>query len=93
MKIKYTKNAISDVEAIYEYTKNIEKDPKFFLSKIKAEIDILADFPNTGRKGRVVSTMELIIPQTPFIVAYRVKNNEVHVLAIIHNARRWPEVL
>jgi len=29
----------------------------------------------------------------PFLVAYRIEKNEVHVLAVLHAAREWPEEL
>ena len=44
-----------------------------------------------GREGRVAGTRELVIRGTPFIVAYRVVRNEVHVLAVMHAARKWPD--
>jgi toxin ParE1/3/4 len=39
----------------------------------------------------VAGTRELVIRGTPFVVAYRVKKNEVWVLAVIHGARKWPD--
>ena len=52
----------------------------------------LANHPHAGREGRVKNTRELVIPGTPYVVAYRVRNdNAVQVLAVIHGKRRWPE--
>ena len=54
-------------------------------------VGYLAIHPHAGREGRVKSTRELIIPGTPYFVAYRVKNEDtVEVLAVIHGKRRWP---
>ena len=44
-----------------------------------------------GRERRVVGTRELVIAGTPFLVAYRIEKNEVHILAVLHAAREWPE--
>jgi toxin ParE1/3/4 len=50
-------------------------------------------FPDRGRPGRISRTRELVIPATPFVVAYRVGNGHVDVLAIMHGARLWPGAL
>ena len=40
---------------------------------------------------RVEGTRELVVPRTPYIVAYTVIGDEVMILSIIHSARRWPD--
>jgi plasmid stabilization system protein ParE len=32
----------------------------------------------------------LIISNAPYIVAYRVVENQVRILAIVHTSRQWP---
>jgi len=49
----------------------------------------LADFPEKGRPGRRRGTRELVVPGTPYIVAYRIRGSTIEVLAVIHGARRW----
>lgn len=51
---------------------------------------MLADFPEKGRPGRRLRTRELVVPGTPYIVAYRVGLATIEILAVIHGARRWP---
>jgi toxin ParE1/3/4 len=43
-----------------------------------------------GRPGRVISTRELVVSGTPYIVAYRVREGVVEILAVIHGAQQWP---
>jgi addiction module RelE/StbE family toxin len=47
-------------------------------------------FPIIGRLGRVSGTRELVIPETKYIVAYRIVDEVIHILAILHGAQRWP---
>jgi plasmid stabilization system protein ParE len=54
-------------------------------------IDHLVEHPSLGHNGRVSNTRELIIPITPYIVAYELSTDFVDILAIIHSSRRWPE--
>jgi plasmid stabilization system protein ParE len=44
-----------------------------------------------GRAGRVDGTRELIISDSPYIAVYRVLEDELEVLDVLHAARRWPD--
>jgi toxin ParE1/3/4 len=55
--------------------------------------EMLTQFPRVGRPGRVDGTRELVIHHTPYIVAYRVVENTVIVLRVLHGAQQWPERL
>lgn len=56
-----------------------------------ASVERLETFPMSGRVGRVRGTRELVISNTPFIVAYTIAKKRVVVLAIYHGAQQWPE--
>lgn len=49
----------------------------------------LGQFPNAGRRGKAFATREVVIPEYPYIIRYRVKNDEVQILRIFHTSRRW----
>jgi hypothetical protein len=34
---------------------------------------------------------EIVVPATSYLVAYRIVENALHVLAILHGAQDWPE--
>jgi toxin ParE1/3/4 len=53
----------------------------------------LAGSPGLGRPGRVAGTRELVIPLTPYIVPYRVRDDAVQIITILHGAQRWPDKL
>jgi plasmid stabilization system protein ParE len=44
-----------------------------------------------GRPGRVHGTSELVVDGTPFIVAYRIRDETVEILAVLHSSRKWPD--
>ena len=52
---------------------------------------LLPKQPEMGRPGRVPGTRELVIPNTPFIVPYRLQGKSIQILRVYHGARRWPE--
>ncbi len=61
--------------------------------KIINAVSMLEQQPGLGRPGRVPGTKELVIPNTPYIVPYRVKEGIVQVLRVYHSARKWPKRL
>lgn len=60
---------------------------------IAQSIERLGQAPARGRPGRIPSTRELVIVGTPYIVAYRVRDNDIEVLTIQHGAQLWPDEL
>ena len=94
MKVRWTRLAVDDLDHAYQYT--VARNPdaaRGVIEKIKAALEALNAHPLIGRKGRVEGTRELVIPTTPFIVAYRIAKARIEILAVIHGARRWPERL
>jgi toxin ParE1/3/4 len=60
------------------------------VQRILRAVDNLAIFPELGHAGRRQGSRELIIPSTPFIVIYAVKDQAVEIESVIHTARKWP---
>ena len=51
---------------------------------------MLAEQPHQGRAGRVPGTRELVITDTPYIIPYRVVEDTVQILRVLHGKRKWP---
>ena len=51
----------------------------------------LAVYPMPGRADRVTATRELVISNTPFIVAHAIEKASIVVLAVYRGAQHWPE--
>jgi toxin ParE1/3/4 len=58
-------------------------------NRIFGAVEHLAEFPRSGRPGRVAETRELPVTGTPFVAVYRV-DADVVVLRLLHGARRYP---
>jgi addiction module RelE/StbE family toxin len=61
------------------------------VSRIRAAVARLAASPALGRPGRVPGTRELVVPRTPYIVPYRIKEEVIQIITILHSAQRWPD--
>jgi toxin ParE1/3/4 len=91
MKIRWVSLALTDLEeaAGFIALDNPEAARKM-VRRIWEAAKLLAEHPDAGRAGRVTGTRELIIGGTPFILPYRVKDNTVQILRVLHSARKWP---
>ena len=56
--------------------------------KIIAQVERLARFPHSGRPGRAPGTRELVV--APYVVAYRVTEDSLQSLRVLHGRQRWP---
>jgi len=46
--------------------------------------------PQIGRAGRVFGTRELIMQDFPFLIVYRVRQEYVQILRLIHQSMKYP---
>jgi addiction module RelE/StbE family toxin len=92
MKIKWVRLALSDLDetAALISQDNPRVAPKM-VKRIGDAARLLSDQPDAGRPGRVHGTRELVFDGTPFILPYRVVKNTIHILRVLHGARKWPE--
>jgi toxin ParE1/3/4 len=93
MNIVWSPEAIQDLISLRAY---IAEDSPAGARRIVARVlhaveHLLPDNPQMGRPGRVPGTRELVIPQTPYIVPYRVQRSTLQILRVFHGARRWPD--
>ena len=89
--VEWSVQASEDRVAIFDY---LETDSRAAASRlddrIEANVERLAGFPEIGRPGRIDGTRELVIAQTPYIVAYTFLGDVVTILRILHGAQLWP---
>lgn len=89
MRIRWNPKADKDLENVEDYIS--QDSPQ---AAIKVAIDIinqverLREFPAMGRAGRVVGTRELVISGKPYIVSYRIKENVIEILRVLHTSRK-----
>jgi len=56
--------------------------------RIEEQVDMLIDHPKMGRTGRKKDTRELVISRTPFIMVYRIKNQRIELLRLLHGSQQ-----
>jgi toxin ParE1/3/4 len=57
--------------------------------RIMQAVERLGEYPEMGREGRVSGTRELMVGRTSFVVVYRVGEERVEVLRVLHGTQMW----
>jgi toxin ParE1/3/4 len=94
MKIEWSRRAAQHLAAIRSYIgKDSPKSAERVAARILDAVDFLAANPQMGRPGRLVGTRELVVPDTAYIVPYRVKEGRLELIAVFHGKQKWPKRL
>ena len=94
MILEWSVLALGDRNAIFDYIE--AESPRAAMDiddRIRESVERPAEFPESGRAGRIDGTRELVISRTPYIAAYRIAGNAIRVLRVLHGAREGPEEL
>jgi len=92
MQIRWTRPALRQLTEAAEYiAERNEAAPGVLVARVRRSVEALARTPGMGRPGRVPGTRELIVPSTAYVVPYRVRDEAVEILAVLHGARLWPD--
>ncbi len=92
MRVRWTEPAGRDLTVICDYTE--EHDGTTAARKVALRIyerlSSPRQFPHAGRTGQKKDTRELVIPGVPFLAVYRVREDLLEIIRILHGAQRWP---
>lgn len=92
MKEIWAPRALKQLNSIWDY---IALDSIAFadqnLERIFTQIDFLKQQPEMGRAGRRVGTREMAVPDTPYLVVYKVRPGAIEIIAVLHGRQDWPE--
>ena len=90
MKLKWMPGAITQREHIIAFIAEDNIDAAIHLDEtIDTKCARLVEYPLSGRAGRVPETRELIVHPN-YLVVYRVAEDTLEVVALLHAAQRWP---
>jgi toxin ParE1/3/4 len=92
MEVRWSLQAADDLERIVKYIQQDNPEAaRRAAQTIYERAGGLQTLPNRGRPGRVNGTRELALPPLPFVIVYRVLQDDVVEIAnVIHGAQRWP---
>ena len=94
MTVVWSRRAIRHLISLREYiSRDSDQGAALVAERILRAIDLLPDHPELGRPGRVVGTRELVVPDTPYIIPYRIRRGRLELIAVFHGRQQWPSKL
>ncbi len=91
MRVRWLARALANLDAEAEYIASDDQQAAGrMVQTVRKSVNLLRRYPALGRPGRVAGTRELVVSGTPYIIPYRVRNNEIQILRLFHGARKWP---
>ncbi len=94
MKIRWLRKALKNIEQEASYI--ARENPvaaNEVVQRIYNSVALLADNPTLGHPGRIPDTRELVVPDTRYIIPYRVRPRlkQIEILRVFHVSRKPPQ--
>jgi toxin ParE1/3/4 len=91
MEIRWSPEAAADFAGIIEYVRTQKLSAADRIAHtVYDTVTSLESFSRRGRPGRIEGTRELVLAPLPFVVVYRITQNVVEVVRVLHGSQRWP---
>ena len=92
MRLLWTRLAERDLDDIAAFIgqDSLAAAARVVLELIDQTEKLLTRHVALGRPGRVLGTRELVIAGLPYVIPYRVRDNDVEILRVLHTSRRSP---
>ncbi len=92
MRVQWSAPALSDLQNISSYIEaaNSLQSANRITRAVYESVQSLKMLPNRGRPDRLQDTRELLVPKLPYVIVYRVLQDRVSIVRILHGAQRWP---
>lgn len=94
MQVKWLNKALQNLQDELEYiSRDDPSAAKLVAARIFKAVQLLADNPALGSPGRIHGTRELVVPDTRYIIPYRVKPrlDRIEILRVFHASRKLPK--
>jgi len=90
-RVIWSRSASEDLNDLVAWiAQDSEPNANLVLDRIERVAAHLSDAA-IGRFGRVEDTYEIVVPRTPYIIAYAKTDETIMILRVIHGARDWRE--
>ena len=93
MQVKWLRKALQNLNDEAEYiAQDDAAAARRVVQRIFDAVDLLAENPAIGHPGRIHGTRELVVPNTHYVIPYRVRPrlNHIEILRVFHSSRRLP---
>jgi toxin ParE1/3/4 len=90
---RITEQFLRQLRSQYEFHRADDPDAADRVRRrVLSAVERLESFPESGRAWKSPGTRELILPGLPLIIVYRVRDDGIDILSLLHSARETPDV-
>ena len=88
VRVLWTRPALRQLAEAREYI-SIDNPPaaERQIQRVEYCVNRIRAFPMMGRKGIRAGTREFAVPGTPYLLVYRIREEDLQILAVLHGAR------
>jgi toxin ParE1/3/4 len=91
MRVVWSRRAIRQLVSLREYIgKDSEQNAVLVADRILKAVELLQTQPGMGSPGRISGTRELVVPDTSYVIPYRVRHERLELIAVFHGRQKWP---
>ena len=93
MQVKWLTAALRNLDQEASYiAKDDPQAANLVVQRIHNAVRLLSENPALGHPGRIHGTRELVVPDTRYIVPYRVRPRlaRIEILRVFHSSRKTP---
>jgi addiction module RelE/StbE family toxin len=90
MKVVFREAAYADLDRIFIWiAKDRPRSAHSAVDRILDSADRLGRFPHMGHAGRVPGTFEWVVPGLPYVVVYRINEDDdvIDIVSVFHGAQ------
>jgi plasmid stabilization system protein ParE len=92
VRIEWAEGALEDLAQIFARMEEFSGTASAMrrMRTIHASVRLLGDSPELGRKSQLAGVRELVIPDTPQVVGYRITTNVLEIIGIRDGHEEFP---
>lgn len=93
MQVRWLSTALQNLNQEADYfAQESPQAARLMVQRIHQAVNLLADNPALGHPGRIHGTKELVVPDTRYILPYRVspRLERIEILRVFHSSRNVP---
>ncbi len=92
-KVAITDPAQSDLDDIFDHYAPLvgESEAEAIVIRILEQLELLETFAGMGRPSPKPGVREVVITRYPFIAPYRLEQDEIQVLRVVHQRSQLPK--
>ena len=93
MQVRWLATALQNLDQEADFiAKDDPQAARLVVQRIHHAVVLLADNPALGHPGRIHGTRELVVPDTRYIIPYRVRPrlDRIEILRVFHSSRKTP---